>query len=58
MPDLASLREDLRAEHDELDRSLASLTDREWDEPTPAPGWSVRDQISHLAFFDEEATLA
>ena len=29
-----------------------------WDAPTPAPGWSVRDQVTHLAYFDEAATLA
>ncbi len=26
--------------------------------PTPAEGWSVRDQISHLAFYDEQAELS
>jgi uncharacterized protein (TIGR03084 family) len=30
----------------------------EWDRPTPAEGWSVRDQIGHLAFFDEAGRLA
>jgi len=29
-----------------------------WDTQTHAPGWSVRDQVSHLAFFDEAASLA
>ena len=26
--------------------------------PTPAAGWSIQDQISHLAFFDDTARLA
>ena len=30
----------------------------EWERPTPAEGWAVRDQISHLAFFDEAGRLA
>ncbi|MGD0314097.1 MAG: TIGR03084 family metal-binding protein [Acidimicrobiales bacterium] len=30
----------------------------EWDRPTPAVGWAVRDQISHLAFFDDVARMA
>jgi uncharacterized protein (TIGR03084 family) len=30
----------------------------EWDRPTPAAGWAVRDQISHLAFFDDAARSA
>ena len=29
-----------------------------WDLPTHAPGWAVRDQVSHLASTDEDATLA
>ena len=30
----------------------------EWDHPTPAEGWAVRDQISHLAYFDDAARRA
>ena len=26
--------------------------------PTPAPGWSIHDQVTHLAYFDETAALA
>ena len=37
---------------------LDAISDDAWDMPTPAPGWSVRDQVSHLAFFDEQAHLA
>jgi uncharacterized protein (TIGR03084 family) len=58
MPDLSRLADDLRSEHAELDAFVASLEPQEWDTQTPAPGWSVRDQISHLTFFDEEAALA
>ena len=58
MVDLNALHADLAAEHRELDEVLASCEDAAWDIPTPAPGWSVRDQVSHLAFFDEQARLA
>lgn len=30
----------------------------EWDRATPAEGWAVRDQIGHLAFFDEAGRQA
>ena len=58
MVDLAGLIEDLRDEHSDLDRVVADLPERQWDEPTPAVPWTIRDQISHLAFFDEQAALA
>jgi uncharacterized protein (TIGR03084 family) len=50
--------DDLQAETDDLLVILRGLSADQWDTPTPADGWSVRDQISHLAFFDETGTLA
>jgi uncharacterized protein (TIGR03084 family) len=55
---IGSLLADLEAEHDALDERVAVIGDAAWEMPTPAPDWSVRDQISHLCFFDEQATLA
>jgi uncharacterized protein (TIGR03084 family) len=49
---------DLQAETDDLVSILAGLTDDQWDLATPADGWSIRDQISHLTFFDHTGTLA
>lgn len=49
---------DLAAEHAALDDLVAPLDDAAWDIPTPAEGWAVRDQVSHLAFFDDTATTA
>ncbi len=49
---------DLQAEHESLDELVAPLPAPEWDLPTPAEPWTVRDQISHLAFFDEQAALS
>jgi len=50
--------DDLAREHDALDSLVADLTEDQWSLPTPAAGWSVRDQISHLWFFDQRAALA
>src|SRR5262249_36185569 len=37
---------------------LDGLTDEQWRWPTPAPGWSITDQVSHLARADEVAVLS
>lgn len=56
--DSDALLEDLRGETSALDRLLSGLPDAGWDVPTPADGWAIRDQVSHLAYFDDAATLA
>ena len=56
--DIGSIVADLRAEHAELDAVLAGLPDQDWDLPTLAEPWSVRDQVSHLSFFDDRAALS
>jgi uncharacterized protein (TIGR03084 family) len=50
--------DDLEAEHAELDRLVSALDERGWDMPTPAEGWTIRDQIAHLAYFDEAGLTA
>lgn len=52
------LVDDLDAEHASLDALVAGLDEDGWALPTPAAGWAVRDQLSHLAFFDEAAVSA
>jgi uncharacterized protein (TIGR03084 family) len=56
--DVSQLADDLGAETRELERLLEPLDAAGWDRATPAVGWAIRDQISHLAYFDEAATLA
>ncbi len=60
MATLPDLLVDLDAEFDDLRSVVTRLSDDapEWDLPTPAEGWAVRDQISHLAFFDDAGRLA
>ena len=49
---------DLAAEGADLDALVADLSADGWRRPTPAPGWSVADQIAHLAWTDGIALLA
>ena len=55
---VGTLVADLAAETSELAAVLASLTPQDWDAATPAEGWAVRDQVTHLAFFDGATLLA
>lgn len=48
---------DLKAEREDLDRFLTTLADEMWDLSTPAEGWTVRDSVSHIAYFDDAAIL-
>ncbi len=53
--DMRELAEDLAAETVVLRAMVADLDESGWRKPTPAPRWSIADQISHLAFFDDAA---
>ncbi|MFC4944457.1 TIGR03084 family metal-binding protein [Pseudonocardia sp. GCM10023141] len=46
---------DLAAETAALRELLAPLDEQQWRLATPAPGWTIGDQVSHLAFFDDAA---
>src|ERR1700735_5172068 len=56
--DVAELRRDLVAEQDSLDDVVGSLHADQWTRATASPGWSVFDQIAHLAYFDNRASIA
>jgi uncharacterized protein (TIGR03084 family) len=45
----------LEAEQRDLHRLLEALAADDWARPTPAAGWDVRDQVSHLAHTEEVA---
>ncbi|MGY1604837.1 TIGR03084 family metal-binding protein [Geodermatophilus sp. SYSU D00815] len=56
--DMAVLTADLAAESAELYEVLSVLAEADWARDTPAAGWTVRDQVTHLAFFDDAAVEA
>ncbi len=60
MPTLPELLQDLDDEFADARRLVSRLdsADAAWDQATPAPGWAVRDQVSHLAFFDDAGRQA
>lgn len=58
MPTLEELLNDLRTESDELDQMVRDLGPPDWATPTPAQGWTIAHQISHLASTDEWAYTA
>ena len=60
MTTLPELLGDLDDEYRDLRDLVAPLGPDapEWDLPTPAAGWAVRDQVSHLAFFDDAGRMA
>jgi uncharacterized protein (TIGR03084 family) len=55
---MRALLADLLAETRVVQDMVDDLDAAAWDLPTPALGWAIRDQITHLAYFDEAATLA
>lgn len=56
--DVSQIRGDLIAEQEDLDDIVSGLDDAQWMLPTPSPGWTVADQIGHLAYFDGTAAVA
>jgi uncharacterized protein (TIGR03084 family) len=56
--DLGALIEDLAAETVVLREILDPLSDADWLLATPAPGWTIADQVSHLAYIDEVAVMS
>jgi len=55
---VASLADDLAAETADLLPHLSGLGEAYWDAATPAAGWTIRDQVTHLAFFDDASLLS
>jgi uncharacterized protein (TIGR03084 family) len=56
--DMRELAADLTAETSVLTRLVAGLNEAGWRRPTPAAGWTIADQFTHLAFFDDAAVLS
>jgi uncharacterized protein (TIGR03084 family) len=56
--DLDVVRHDLIAEQDSLDAVVAALDGDAFGWSTPSPGWTVADQLAHLASVDDLAAVA
>lgn len=57
-PSRSEILNDLEHEHESLHALVRDLPPSMWRRSTPADGWTIADQISHLAFFDHRAALA
>jgi uncharacterized protein (TIGR03084 family) len=53
--EMDGLADDLAAESADLRVLLAPLTAAGWRRSTPAAGWTIADQVTHLAHYDEAA---
>lgn len=49
---------DLVAEHEALDAVVRNLDDAGWKTVTPFYGWTVQDEIGHIAYYDIKSLLA
>jgi len=56
--DIGALADDLARESAKVVAVLDALGPDDWARPSPAPGWSVADQVVHLAYFDDMSVLA
>lgn len=52
---MQDLADDLVAETAVLRALVGDLPATRWADPTPAVGWSIADQVAHLAYFDDAA---
>ena len=52
---MRQLCDDLVSETADLEALVVSLDESGWATATPAEGWDVKDQVGHLAYFDERA---
>jgi enediyne biosynthesis protein E11 len=49
---------DLTAEGEALDQIVAGLDTKQWESPTPAPGWTIKHQVAHLSSIARIAGIA
>jgi uncharacterized protein (TIGR03084 family) len=56
--ELSTLVHDLGDEQSSLEEIVRDLLESQWELRTPSPGWTVKDQICHLTYFDYHAALA
>ena len=57
-PIMEKICKDLAMEQQELDAVVANLDEAEWATMTPSEGWDIKEQIRHLAYYENRARLA
>lgn len=55
---MKALINNLSAEQHSLDDMVAFIAEERWKDVTPFAGWTIQDEISHVAFFDYAGRLA
>lgn len=55
---MESICKDLTLEQEELDAVVANLDETGWETMTSSEGWDIREQIRHLAYFENRAKQA
>lgn len=55
---MKDLCRELAEEHAAFDKVVKDLSDSKWDIKTPFYDWTIRDEVCHLAYFDDKASLA
>lgn len=55
---MKDLCRELVEEHAALDLIVKDLSNSKWDSTTPFYDWTIKDQICHIAYFDDKANLA
>lgn len=55
---MKQLCNDLKEEHESLDSIVSALNDSQWEIVTPFFGWRIKDEISHIAYYDESARIS
>jgi uncharacterized protein (TIGR03084 family) len=56
--DVSEVLADLVAEQAALDETVSGFTNEQWVTDTASPRWRVKEQIAHLAYFDNSAAIA
>ncbi len=49
---------DLAAEGQQIEDLVADLDENQWYRVTPFAGWTIKDEIAHIAYFDRMARLS
>ncbi|MGW3892476.1 TIGR03084 family metal-binding protein [Micromonospora chokoriensis] len=58
MSDQMNTYDDLIADGNDIETLVTGLSPAQWSLDTPAPGWTVKHQIAHLAFVSHLAALS